>query len=77
MGYKNKAAEGADAGSLKQEPVWESTDDYVGRLKGYLLFYAAILQSDRNHDGPGVAWTYLAQCEPSALFISFLTCCVN
>lgn len=67
MGYKDKAMDGADATSPNQEPVWESTDDYLGRMKGYMLFYAAILQSDANHDGPSVAWTYLAQCEPSAL----------
>jgi GLE1-like protein len=61
MGYKNKAEDTGEDGGRPAEPQWESTDDYLGRMKGYVLFYAAILQSDTYPDGPGIAWTFLAR----------------
>eukprot|EP00884_Botryococcus_braunii_P002466 jgi/Botrbrau1/1221/Bobra.0163s0028.2 len=61
MGYKNKAEDTGDDSVSKREPEWESTDEYLGRMKGYVLFYAAILQSDTYPEGPGTAWTFLAR----------------
>ncbi len=41
----------------------ESTDDYVGRMQGYLLLLAAMTQSDNpsNPHGLSQAWSYLAR----------------
>lgn len=41
----------------------ESTDDFVGRLQGYVMLYAAMTQSDnpRNPHGLEHAWTWLAR----------------
>lgn len=41
----------------------ESTDDYVGRMQGYVLLLAAITQSDNpaNPYGLAQAWTFLAR----------------
>ncbi len=68
MGYKNKAEDAGDDGVARREPEWESTDEYLGRMKGYVLFYAAILQSDAYPEGPGIAWAFLARYAPSLFF---------
>lgn len=41
----------------------ESTDEYVGRMQGYLLLLAAITQSDNpaNPHGLAQAWAFLAR----------------
>jgi len=41
----------------------ESTDEFISRCQGYLLFYAAMTQSDvpANPLGLGSAWAYLAK----------------
>lgn len=76
MGYKEKAPEGAEDPSAPQVLHWESTEDYLNRMKGYLLFYAALLQSDAHPKGPGKAWTYLARYELVTFRITFLVWCL-
>jgi nucleoporin GLE1 len=43
--------------------IKESTDDYMGRMQGYVMLYAAITQSDNpaNPHGLQHAWEYLAR----------------
>ncbi len=60
MAYRDKA----DAANGKGSPVWESTDEYVGRMQGYIAFYAALVQAEQ----PGhplsleYAWAFCARC---------------
>lgn len=53
MGYKSAT----DNGTV------ESTDDYLGRMTGYVMLYAAITQSDNpgNPHGLAYGWAYLAR----------------
>ena len=59
MGYRQLDAK-PDAGQ-HDPPQYESTDAYSGRMRGYLLFYGALLQSGRLREGLAAAWQYLAR----------------
>ncbi|EFN53838.1 hypothetical protein CHLNCDRAFT_135914 [Chlorella variabilis] len=57
LGYMISADE--DTGQVTRE----TTDEFVGRVQGYLMLYAAVTQSDnpQNPHGLGHAWTLLAR----------------
>ncbi|KAL4440598.1 hypothetical protein ABPG75_003599 [Micractinium tetrahymenae] len=57
LGYKISTDE--DTGQVTRE----STDEFVGRMAGYLMLYAAALQSDNPQNPHGLqhAWTLLAR----------------
>ncbi|GAB4823632.1 hypothetical protein N2152v2_010678 [Parachlorella kessleri] len=57
MGYKFVTDE--DTGQVTKE----STDDFVGRMQGYVLLLAAVTQSDNpaNPHGLAQAWAYIAR----------------
>ncbi|KAK9822710.1 hypothetical protein WJX81_005965 [Elliptochloris bilobata] len=59
MAYRDKAEAGDGAGG----PAWESTDEYVGRMQGYIAFYAAFLQAEQPGHPHGLehAWTFCAR----------------
>lgn len=51
----------------------ESTDDYVGRMQGYVLLLAAVTQSDNpaNPHGLSQAWAWLARWAGGAASLLF------
>lgn len=57
LGYKISTDE--DTGQVSRE----STDEFVGRMAGYLMLYAAAMQSDNPQNPHGLqhAWTLLAR----------------
>ncbi|KAI7837388.1 hypothetical protein COHA_008755 [Chlorella ohadii] len=57
LGYRIRTDE--DTGEVTKE----STDEFVGRMQGYLMLYAAAMQSDnpQNPHGLGHAWELLAR----------------
>ncbi|KAL4527124.1 hypothetical protein Ndes2526B_g09162 [Nannochloris sp. 'desiccata'] len=58
---KYKITEEEENGRVKL--IKESTDEYMGRMQGYVMLYAAITQSDNpaNPHGLQHAWEYLAR----------------
>ena len=52
MGYREQAA-----------GAWESSDDFAGRMCGYMHFYAAFLQSEHPGHAHGIehAWAFVAR----------------
>lgn len=58
---KYKITEEEERGRV--ELIKESTDEYMGRMQGYVMFYAAITQSDNPSNPHGLqhAWEYLAR----------------
>jgi nucleoporin GLE1 len=58
---KYKITEEEEKGRV--ELIKESTDEYMGRMQGYVMLYAAITQSDNpaNPHGLHHAWEYLAR----------------
>jgi len=58
---KYKITEEEEKGRV--ELIKESTDEYMGRMQGYVMLYAAITQSDNpsNPHGSQHAWEYLAR----------------
>ena len=64
MKYKIPSADDAAAAAASpQDQQVESTDEYLGRMQGYVMLYAAITQSDNpaNPHGLRHAWEYLAR----------------
>lgn len=65
MGYRQVEAAGNTASSspTQQQLEFESTDQYAGRLQGYMLFFGAFVQSERPGQPYGLAqgWQYTAR----------------
>lgn len=60
---KYKITKEDDAPGKPPKVVKESTDEYVGRMQGYVMLYAAMTQSDNpaNPHGLEHGWSYLAR----------------
>jgi len=50
-------------GYTNEEGVWETTDNFMERLRGYIMFYGAFLQADHPRHPHGIehAWAWMAQ----------------
>lgn len=61
MAYRDK---GGAAGGGAGGPAWESTDEYVGRMQGYIALYAAFAQAEQPAHPHGLdhAWAFCARC---------------
>jgi len=48
----------------KAELGWETTDAYISRMQGYMMFYGALSQSERQGNPVNLmhAWQYAARC---------------
>ena len=49
----------------KAELGWETTDAYMSRMQGYMMFYGALSQSERQGKPVNLmhAWQYAARCD--------------
>ena len=49
----------------KAELGWETTDAYISRMQGYMMFYGALSQSERQGNPVNLthAWQYAARCD--------------
>lgn len=67
MAYREVEAPSKDGGPPTKQ--YESTDQYTSRMQGYMLFYGALVQSERPGNPHDLAqgWQYLARCALSAI----------
>lgn len=64
MGYREVEVPAKSGGPPTKQ--YESTDQYTARMQGYMLFYGALVQSERpgNPHDLSQGWQYIARCAP-------------
>lgn len=62
MAYRQRGGAAGGGGA----PGWESTDEYVTRMQGYIALYAAFLQAEQPGHAHGLehGWAFCARCAP-------------
>ena len=62
MAYRERGGAAGGGGA----PGWESTDEYVTRMQGYIALYAAFLQAEQPGHAHGLehGWAFCARCAP-------------
>ena len=70
MGYREVEAPAKGGGPPTKQH--ESTDQYTARMQGYILFYGALMQSERQGNPHNLShgWQYVARCA-----LNCPTCC--